>query len=141
MEELSKDNTTQLRVRYYETDKMGVVHHSNYIRWFEMGRTELLRSLGSTYKEVEEAGLMLPVIHLDCTYLKPAFYDDLVEIKTKVSSYTGVKIMFSYQLMREGELLVTGTTTHCWTDRQMKPVPLKKKWPELDQLLKALVEE
>lgn len=138
---MSKDNTTQLRVRYYETDKMGVVHHSNYIRWFEMGRTELLRSLGSTYKEVEEAGLMLPVIHLDCTYLKPAFYDDLVEIITKVSSYTGVKIMFSYQLMREGELLVTGTTTHCWTDRQMKPVPLKKKWPELDQLLKALVEE
>lgn len=138
---MSKDNTTQLRVRYYETDKMGVVHHSNYIRWFEMGRTELLRSLGSTYKGVEEAGLMLPVIHLDCTYLKPAFYDDLVEIITKVSSYTGVKIMFSYQLMREGELLVTGTTTHCWTDRQMKPVPLKKKWPELDQLLKALVEE
>lgn len=137
---MEKDRKAFIRVRYYETDKMGVVHHSNYIRWFEIGRTELLRSLGSTYKEVEEAGLMLPVISLECAYLKPAHYDDLVEIKTKVSQYTGVKIAFSYQLTRGEELLATGLTTHCWTDQELKPIPLKKKWPELDRLLKACVE-
>lgn len=135
---MSTESMIQLRVRYYETDQMGVVHHSNYIRWFEMGRTELLRAIGSNYRAVEEAGLMLPVISVQGTYLKPALYDDLVEIKTSIRHYTGVKITFYYEISREGDLLAIGETTHCWTDQAFKPIPLKKKWLELHQKLQQL---
>lgn len=136
---MSKVITAKLRVRYYETDQMGVVHHSNYIRWFELGRTELLRSLGSDYRAVEDKGMMLPVIDVSCKYYKPALYDDVVEIKTIIKQYSGVKMVFYYEAFRNNELLVAGETSHCWTDQQLKPIPLKKKWLELHQLIENSV--
>lgn len=129
---------TALRVRYQETDKMGVVHHANYIKWFEVGRTEWLRRQGYTYRSVEEKGFLLPVLEVTCQYKKPALYDDALVIKTEVSHYTGTRLSFTYRVYREDELLVVGTTSHCWTNQQLKPLNLRKAWPELDQLLSRL---
>lgn len=128
----------ELRVRYQETDKMGVVHHANYIKWFEVGRTELLRQHGISYREVEEKGFYLPVLDVTCQYKKPAFYDDTILIKTEISHYTGARLTFTYHVYREDELLVVGTTTHCWTNQKLKPLNLKKAWPELHHLLAKL---
>ncbi|EGL82115.1 4-hydroxybenzoyl-CoA thioesterase [Caldalkalibacillus thermarum TA2.A1] len=136
---MGKQAKASLRVRYQETDQMGVVHHANYIKWFEVGRTELLRELGTDYRTVEEQGLLLPVIEVTCQYKKPALYDDEILILSRVSKYTGVKLTFAYEVYRGDELLVTGTTTHCWTTPQFKPVNLKKAWPELHQLITSCV--
>ncbi|MDQ0337855.1 acyl-CoA thioester hydrolase [Caldalkalibacillus uzonensis] len=136
---MGKRSKACLRVRYQETDQMGVVHHANYIKWFEIGRTELLRQLGTDYRRVEEQGLLLPVIEVTCQYKKPALYDDEIHIITTVSDYTGVKLTFAYEVYRGEELLVTGTTAHCWTTPQLKPVNLKKAWPELHQLIASCI--
>lgn len=115
---------------------MGVVHHANYIKWFEIGRTELLREWGTDYRTVEEKGFLLPVIEVTCQYKQPARYDDVVQVVSAVQEYTGVRITFYYEVIREELLLVSGTTSHCWTDAQLKPINLKKAWPALDQLIR-----
>lgn len=127
--------STTVRVRYSETDQMGVVHHANYIKWFEVGRTEWLRQLGSDYRSIEERGLLLPVIKVDCRYKSPARYDDVVEIQARCKEYTGVKLTFAYELYVGSKLLVTGETAHCWTGVDFKPVALKRKWPDLHHWL------
>jgi acyl-CoA thioester hydrolase len=132
-------STTTLRVRYQETDQMSVVYHGNYLNWFEVGRTELLRQLGQDYRKVEEKGLMLPVMEVAIRYQKPAKYDDLVTIITSISEYSGVKLKFLYHIYRNEELLVTGESSHCWTNHDLKPVPLKRKWPELHDLIKQAI--
>jgi acyl-CoA thioester hydrolase len=131
-------NSTTLRVRYSETDQMGVVYHGNYINWFEVGRTEMLREMGQDYRSAEEKGLKLPVMGVTCQYLKPALYDDLIEIKTRISHYSGVKLSFNYEICRDGEVLVLGESSHCWTNVDLKPVHLKKMWLELHEILQKL---
>lgn len=97
------------RVRYAETDQMGVVYHGNYAVFFEMGRVEWLRNMGVSYKSMEENGIMLPVVSLTMNYKKPARYDDLLTVKTIFKSQTSVKIEFDYEIYNEqGELLTTG---------------------------------
>jgi acyl-CoA thioester hydrolase len=128
-----------LRVRYQETDQMGVVYHGNYLNWFEVGRTELLRQLGQDYRTAEEKGLMLPVMEVSIRYQKPAKYDDIVDIRTTITEYSGVKLTFSYQIYRNEELLVTGQSAHCWTDHALKPIGLKRKWPELHELIEEMM--
>lgn len=132
---MEKESVIMLRVRYQETDQMGVVHHANYINWFEIGRTEWLRRLGTTYRQIEEKGILLPVIQVHCEYKHPARYDDLVQIRARLAQYSGVRLTFAYEVYRENELLATGSTSHCWTNRELRPIPLKKNWPELHQLL------
>jgi len=127
--------STTLRVRYSETDQMGVVYHGNYINWFEVGRTEMLRALGQDYKTAEEKGLKLPVLGVQCSFLKPALYDDLIEIRTRIEKYTGVKLSFKYEICRDGELLVTGDSLHCWTNENFRPTNLKKIWNELHEII------
>ena len=131
--------STTIRVRYSETDQMGVVYHGNYINWFEIGRTEMFRQFGQSYRDAEEMGLKMPVLNVSCHYLLPALYDDLVEVHTKLTSYTGVKLSFLYEIRRGEELLVRGESTHCWTNQDLKPVHLKKKWPELHEYMISLV--
>lgn len=98
-----------VRVRYAETDQMGVVYHGNYAQYFEMGRVEWLRNLGISYKWMEENGIMLPVVALNLNYKKPARYDDLLKVKTIFKSQSSVKIEFDYEIYNEkGELLTTG---------------------------------
>ena len=104
-------NTTSIRVRYSETDQMGVVHHSNYAHFFEIGRTEWLRSLGISYKQLEKSGIILPVISLSCSFKKSAYYDELITVHTFLKRKPSVKIEFDYTIMNENnEILCTGNT-------------------------------
>ncbi len=107
-----------IRVRYCECDPMGVVHHTAYPVWFEMGRTELLRSTGRTYRDMEAAGLLLAVVKLEVTYRAPARYDDLVTLRTTLTRVGAVKIEHSYELFRGDDLLVTGSTVLACLDRE-----------------------
>jgi acyl-CoA thioester hydrolase len=96
-----------VRVRYSETDQMGVVYHGNYAQYFEMGRVEWLRNMGVSYKWMEEHGVMLPVVSLTMNYKKPARYDDLITVKTIFKSQTSVKIEFDYEIFNENQELLT----------------------------------
>jgi acyl-CoA thioester hydrolase len=113
-----------VRVRYAETDQMGVVYHGNYAQYFEMGRVEWLRNLGLSYKFMEEKGIMLPVVSLTMNYKKPARYDDLLTVRTILKKQDGVKIEFDYEIYNEaGELLTTGYSMLVFVNMQTgKPV-------------------
>ncbi len=103
---------TTVRVRYAETDRMGYVYYGNYAQYFEIGRVEALRQLETSYKEMEERGVMLPVYECHFRYIKPSFYDDLLVIKTTVNELPTVKIKFDYEIFsQKGELLTTGNTS------------------------------
>jgi len=107
-----KENRTKLRVRYGETDQMGVVYYGNYAQFLEQGRTEWLRELGFSYKWMEENNIHLPVINLNIDYKKPAYYDDVISITTRLRKIPTVKIEFDYEIHNEkDELLVTASTT------------------------------
>lgn len=115
-----------VRVRYSETDQMGVVYHGNYTQYFEMGRVEWLRNIGVSYKSMEENGVMLPVVSLNMNYKKPARYDDLLRVKTIFKSLTSVKIEFDYEIYNEqNELLTIGNSilvfVNMKTGRPMAP--------------------
>lgn len=131
-------------VRYKETDQMGIVHHSNFVVWFELGRTDLLRKQGMSYHEVEgRLGLLLPVIHLDVDYHQPARYGDDIVVRTRIAKLTGVRIQFAYEVYRRGEgnPLVTGSTHHAWVDKNMKPVRVDRRFPELYQMLSRAAQD
>ena len=113
-----------IRVRYAETDRMGLLHHANYFVYFEMGRTELLRQRGLTYREVEDSGHLMVIVEIGCKFKRPAFYDDLLTLRTSVAKVTHVKIVHHYQLFRDGELLAEGHSTLACVDREGKPQPL-----------------
>ncbi|WP_295767200.1 thioesterase family protein [uncultured Mucilaginibacter sp.] len=98
--------TTKVRVRYGETDQMGYMYYGNYAEFFEVGRVEMLRSLGLTYKWMEETGIMMPVLEMKCRYLKPALYDEEISIKVTMDKMPGVKIHFSYELFNEKQELI-----------------------------------
>ena len=117
----------QVRVRYAETDRMGLLHHANYIVYFEMGRTELLRHCGISYRDVEDAGHLLVIIDIGCKFRRPAYYDDLLTLRTTVSRVTHVKIVHTYQLFRGAELLAEGHSTLACVDRDGRP----QKLPEM----------
>ncbi len=124
-------NETRIRVRYAETDQMGVVYHSNHFIWFEVGRVELLRQLGFTYKEMErEDGCFIAVVDARCRYKDPVLYDDEVVVRTWLKNVRDKLIHFGYELLREGsgELLAEGETTHIVADAQMKPRALPEKY-------------
>ena len=106
-----KSHETQIRVRYAETDAMGYLHHSNYLTYFEIGRTELFRAGGGSYRAVEEGGLFLVVVKIDVRFRRPARYDDLLTLKTEITRITPARIEHAYELFREDELLTTGTST------------------------------
>lgn len=114
----------QVRVRYAETDQMGVVYHGNYAQYFEMGRVEWLRNMGVSYKWMEENGVMLPVVSLSMNFKKPARYDDLLTVKTILKSQTSVKIEFDYEIYNENnELLTTGYSMLVFVDMKTgKPI-------------------
>jgi acyl-CoA thioester hydrolase len=105
------EHTTKLRVRYGETDQMGYMYYGNYAEFYEVGRVEMLRSLGMTYSGMEASGIMMPVLELSCKYLKPALYDEEISIKVIMDKMPGVKIHFKYELYNPNdELINTGET-------------------------------
>lgn len=120
-----------IRVRYPETDKMGIVYHANYITWFDVGRTEFFRSLGYDYRELEAKGIWIPVLEVGCEYKSPSFYDDEVTIETHIEELTKVKIKFAYEIKRDEKLLVKGFSKHCFTTDELRPIGLNKHQPEV----------
>lgn len=142
-----------LRVRYQETDQMGVVYHTNYLNWFEWGRTELIREMGLPYRELERRGLLLPVIELDSKFRAPAKYDDAIVVWTRIAEFSPLTVRFESQVRLAadeaadeaaeegssaapaGELLVSGGTKHLWVNREWKPVRIHKEAPDLYELL------
>ena len=113
-----RQHETDIRVRYQETDPMGFLHHSCYLTYFEIGRTELLRAAGGNYRQMEEEGLLAVVVDARCRYSKPARYDDLLTVRTTVARVTEVKIIHEYEVFRDGETLATGQVTLALVDRQ-----------------------
>lgn len=131
--------TTRTRIvaRYNETDKMGIVHHSQYVNWFEVARTDWVRQFGLSFRQIEERSLMLPVIGIRVRYHASARYDDAVIVETSLREYDTIRLSFNYRVIREadGELLADGYSEHCWTDDRMHPVSLRKKDPEINRML------
>jgi len=113
---------TQVVVRYAETDMMGVVYHGNYLPWFEVGRTTLLKELGLPYRQLEADGFRLPVLEVTAKYLRPAVYDDTITIITTMRERPLLRIRLEYEVRRGEELLATGSTVHAFIDREGKPV-------------------
>ena len=108
--------TLQYRVPYADTDQMGYVYYANYLVYFERGRNELMRSMGFTYKELEEMGIGLPVIEAHTNYRNPAHYDDLLTIEARLAEIKGLRIMVACRVLRDETLLVTGHTRHAFID-------------------------
>ena len=138
MKELHFDYT--LRTRYAETDQMGVVYYGNYPQYLELGRVEWLRAIGLTYKEMEAEGIMMPVVSLQIQYKKPALYDELITIRTKLKDLPSTKIEFDYEILNEkGELLSTANTVLVFVDaKTFRPVRCPEK---VLKLIKAKSEE
>jgi acyl-CoA thioester hydrolase len=124
-------NETRLRVRYAETDQMGVVYHSNHLIWFEVGRVELMREMGFSYRDMErDDGRFIAVAEAKCRYRAPVFYDEEVVVRTRLKSVRESVVVFSYELLRAegGALLAEGETTHIVTDMNMKVAALPDKY-------------
>ncbi len=127
-------------MRYAETDQMGVVYHANYLVWFEVGRVELLRSLGFDYKQIEADGFGIAVVEATARYKAPAKYDDELLIRTRVKAMRSALIKFGYEVLRaaDGVLLAEGETTHVVVDREMKRAVLPEKYASA---MRAMVAE
>lgn len=112
----------QVTVRYAETDMMGVVYHGNYLPWFEVGRTTMLKEVGVSYRQLEAEGYRLPVLEVSAKYLRPALYDDTITIVTTMREKPVLRIRLAYEVFRGEELLATGETVHAFIDLQGRPV-------------------
>jgi len=121
---LLEQHEIEIRVRYKETDAMGYLHHANYFVYFEMGRTELLRAQGGNYRAMEEAGLFMVVVRLNCHFLQPARYDDLLTLRTRIKRMGAAKLEHEYELYRDGTLLARGESTLACVDREGKVQPI-----------------
>jgi acyl-CoA thioester hydrolase len=119
-------NSLKVRTAYADTDQMGMVYYANYLTFFERGRTELLRDIGLEYKAIEDCGFYFPVIHVECKYLSPAKYDNIIEIETKISEITAASITCYYEVKCKGKLLVIGKTKHPFVNKYLKPVRFPK---------------
>lgn len=122
------------KVYYYETDRMGIVHHSNYIRWFEEARIFFFNSINQSYNDMENMGLWLPVLSSCCNYKSFLKYDETFFISVKLSEYNGCKLKLVYIVYNEkGNISADGYTLHCFTTPEMKPLRINKKYPEIHQ--------
>lgn len=129
-------------VRYVETDRMGIVHHSNYPIWFEIGRTDFIKEAGISYSAAEKQGLFLPLIELGCSFKEALTYEDQIVIRTQVNKLTYSRITFYYEIYKddkEYKLAALGETTHVWTDSSLKPINIRKKFPDMYLLISNIL--
>lgn len=133
---------TSFNVRYSEIDKMGIVHHSNYPKWFEIGRRDFLHKAGIPNSSINSQGFYLPLSEIECKFKRPAKYGDEILVITGVIFLSCVKVMFEYKVLNKvsGKLLAMGKTVHAWTGRDIKPINIEKAAPQIFTSLKALVE-
>jgi acyl-CoA thioester hydrolase len=123
-----REHEIQIRVRYSETDAMGYLHHANYFVYFEMGRTELLRAQGGNYREMEEQGIYMVVVRLNCNFRLPARYDDLLTLRTSISRVGAAKLEHEYRLYRDGVLLTEAQSTLACVDSEGKIQPIPEQF-------------
>ncbi|MBR1540067.1 MAG: acyl-CoA thioesterase [Clostridia bacterium] len=130
------------KVQYYETDKMGITHHSNYIRWMEEARVDFFEKIGYDYSRLETEGIISPVVGVECNYKLSTKFEDTVEIKVRIKEFKGVKLVFEYLMKnaKTNEIVAEASSKHCFVNNEGRPIILKKEFPELDQKLKELVE-
>ena len=130
------------KVKYYETDKMGITHHSNYIRWMEEARIDFLDQAGLSYGFLESSGVLSPVVSVECDFKSPTTFEDEVEIEIKVEEFKGVRLIFSYLMTKRGsgEVASTGKSVHCFTDKEGKLIILKRTYPEFYEKIKRISE-
>ena len=124
------------RAQYYETDQMGIIHHSNYIRWFEEARLHFMDEIGLSYAKIEEMGILIPVLSVDCQYKTMVHYNDIVDIYTRIIKFNGVKMTIAYRVVDHvtGEIRCTGETSHAFLNREYRLVRLKREYPDLYEL-------
>ena len=124
------------KVQYYETDQMGVVHHSNYIRWFEEARTDFMEQMGMGYDEMENRGIISPVLSVEADYLRMVHFGESVTIDTKVREYNGIKLTVEYEIVDNttGMVHCRGLTKHCFLNKNGRPVSLKKDFPDFHEM-------
>lgn len=130
-----KAYTTRIKVRYAETDQMGIVHHANYYPWFEVARTDFLEDVVASYKDIEDMGLMLPLVNSHCDYKKPAKYGDEVVITSMITELNRVKMVVAYEVFVFDELIATGYTTHAFVNKDFKIVNVSKQFTEIYEKL------
>ena len=133
----------QHKVQYYETDKMGITHHANYIHWMEEARVDLLEQMGWGYDRMEALGIQSPVMEVACSYRASTTFGDTVEIRADIRGYRGVHLVMGYEVYRlgDGKLVLSGTSRHCFLDREGKFLRLSREFPELDQALQAVMKK
>ncbi len=133
---MNKIHPYERKVYYYETDKMSVMHHSNYIRIFEETRVSYLQQAGMPFEDIEAKGLMMPVLSVECRYKRPLVFDEPFAVYAKIVKFNGATLHMEYRIIsrKSGELCAEGTSSHCFTDMDMKPVRTKHSYPEVYQI-------
>ena len=134
--------TFERKVNYYETDKMGVVHHSNYIRYMEEARCYWLESIDMPFEALEEKNITIPVLGVSCNYKYHATFGNTILIETYIKEYTGVRMTVGYEMKdkESGKVFLTGETKHCFTNKELRPINLKKYAPEFSKKFENIVE-
>jgi len=129
-----KTKPYERKAMYHETDQMGIIHHSNYVKWMEEARLDLMDQLGMNYRQMEEMEIISPVLSIQVDYKTMVHFDDTVVIQTKLAKYNGVKMEVEYIMTDKetGELRTTARSSHCFLNRSGKPISLKRSYPELD---------
>ncbi len=138
---MSELNKYKHKVQYYETDQMAIVHHSNYIRWFEEARIDLMEKMGMGYDQMEAKGILSPVLSVEANYLRMVHFGDTVTIETYVKEYNGIKLTMVYEVINDKTQMVhcRGNTKHCFINREGKPLSLKHACPEFhDMFIRGL---
>ena len=127
---------------YYETDRMGIVHHSNYVRWFEEARLAYMHACGLDYKALEARGMLIPVLGYTCVNKHAVRFEETFEVRLWPTAFNGVRLRFAYEVrLVEGDILAaTGTSEHCFTDAQLRPLNLKRKYPDVYEKICAEME-
>lgn len=131
------DNIYKHKVNYYETDAMGMVHHSNYVRWMEESRVFFLDNIGYGYKRLEDTGISSPVLSYTCEIKHSTYFDDIVEIIPKVVKYNGVRLFIEYTMKVGDDIVAIGKTSHCFVNKNGAPIRLNKECIELDEKLRS----
>ncbi|MCD7811615.1 MAG: acyl-CoA thioesterase [Ruminococcus sp.] len=126
------------KVYYYETDKMKIMHHSNYIRIFEESRVSFLEQAGLPFEKIESMGIMMPVLSVNCKYIKPLIFDEPFVVYPMITKFTGIRLELEYRVISRitGDLCAEGKSSHCFTDSELKPLRTKINYPDVYQLFK-----
>lgn len=128
------------KVQYYETDKMKITHHSNYVRWMEEARTDFLENIGYGYDRLEAEGIISPVVSISCDYRKTSTYPDVIGIDVKIVEFKGLKLILSYTMTNaEGDVVFTSTSTHCFLNENGRIIKISREKPEFyEAIMKAM---